>query len=143
MAKNKTMETQNSVSGFLTKITDEKKRKDCSTIIDKITEHTGLEPKMWGTSIVGFGIYHYKYDSGREGDAPLAGIASRSNAITLYLTADFDNREELLSKLGKHKTGKGCIYIQKLEDIDISVLTKMVKNSIEQRKKNHPDQKEK
>jgi len=143
MAKNKTMETQNSVSGFLTKITDEKKRKDCSTIIDKITEHTGLEPKMWGTSIVGFGIYHYKYDSGREGDAPLAGIASRSNAITLYLTADFDNREELLSKLGIHKTGKGCIYIQKLEDIDISVLTKMVKNSIEQRKKNHPDQKEK
>jgi hypothetical protein len=140
MAKNKTMETQNSVSGFLTKITDEKKRKDCSTIIDKITEHTGLEPKMWGTSIVGFGIYHYKYDSGREGDAPLAGIASRSNAITLYLTADFDNREELLSKLGKHKTGKGCIYIQKLEDIDISVLTKMVKNSIEQRKKAYPNQ---
>jgi hypothetical protein len=140
MAKNKTMETQNSVSGFLTKITDEKKRKDCSTIIDKITENTGLEPKMWGTSIVGFGIYHYKYDSGREGDAPLAGIASRSNAITLYLTADFDNREELLSKLGKHKTGKGCIYIQKLEDIDISVLTKMVKNSIEQRKKAYPNQ---
>jgi hypothetical protein len=143
MAKNKTIETQNSVSDFLTKIADDKKRKDCSTIIDKITEHTGLEPTMWGTSIVGFGNYHYKYESGHEGDAPLAGIASRSNAITLYLTSNFDNREELLSKLGKHKTGKGCIYIQKLEDIDISVLTKMVKNSIEQRKKNHPDQKEK
>ena|SRR5271157_2266706 len=141
MAKNKTIETQNSVSDFLKKITDEKKRKDCSAIIDKITEHTGLEPKMWGTGIVGFGIYHYKYESGHEGDAPLAGIASRSNAITLYLTSDFDNREELLSKLGKHKTGKGCIYIQKLEDIDISILTRMVKNSIEQRKKNYPDQK--
>jgi hypothetical protein len=141
MAKNKTIENQNSVSDFLTKIPDEKKRKDCSTIIDKITENTGLEPKMWGTSIVGFGIYHYKYESGHEGNAPLAGIASRSNAITLYLTSNFVNREELLSKLGKHKTGKGCIYIQKLEDIDINILTKMVKNSIEQRKKAYPTQK--
>jgi hypothetical protein len=134
MAKNKTIETQNSVAGFLTTIIDEKKRKDCSTIIDLITEHTGLEPKMWGTSIVGFGIYHYKYESGREGDAPLAGIASRTNAITLYLGSDFDKREELLSKFGKHTTGKGCIYIQKLEDIDLIILIKMVKNTIKQRK---------
>jgi hypothetical protein len=137
MAKNKTIETQNSVAEFLTTITDEKKRKDCSAIIDLITEHTGLEPKMWGTSIVGFGIYHYKYESGREGSAPLAGIASRANAITLYL-GDFDKKEELLSKFGKHKTGKGCIYIQKLEDIDKGILIKMVKNSIEHRKKQNP-----
>ena len=109
MEKNKTIETQNSVADLLTTITDEKKRKDCSTIIDLITEHTGLESKMWGTSIVGFGMYHDKYKSGREGDAPLAGIASRTNAITLYLTSNFDKRKELLSKLGKHKTGKGCI----------------------------------
>ena len=93
---------------------------------------------MWGTSIVGFGIYHYKYESGREGNAPLAGIASRANAITLYLASNFDKREELLSKFGKHKTGKGCIYIQKLEDIDTGILTKMVKNSIEHRKKQYP-----
>ncbi|MBI4548431.1 MAG: DUF1801 domain-containing protein [Ignavibacteriae bacterium] len=132
------METQNSVADFLTTITDEKKRKDFSTIIDLITKHTGLEPKMWGTSIVGFGIYHYKYESGREGSAPLAGIASRANAITLYLGSNFDKREELLSKFGKHKTGKGCIYIQRLEDIDTSILTKMVKNSIEHRKKQYP-----
>jgi hypothetical protein len=137
MAKNKTIETQNSVAEFLTTITDEKKRKDCSAIIDLITEHTGLEPKMWGTSIVGFGIYHYKYESGREGSAPLAGIASRANAITLYL-GDFDKKEELLSKFGKHKTGNGCIYIQKLEDIDKGILIKMVKNSIEHRKKQNP-----
>ena len=138
MAKNKTTETQNSVAAFLKTITDEKKRKDFSAIIDLVTKHTGLEPKMWGTSIVGFGSYHYIYESGREGDAPLTGIASRTNAIALYLTANFDKREELLSKFGKHKTVKGCIYIQKLEDIDTSILTKMVKNSIENKKKQYP-----
>jgi hypothetical protein len=135
MAKNKTVETQKSVAGFLSTIIDGKKRDDCSAIINLIMEQTGLEPKMWGTSIIGFGSYHYKYESGHEGDAPLAGIASRANAITLYLGTEFDKREELLSKFGKFKTGKGCIYIQKLEDIDKSVLSKMVKNSIEYRKK--------
>ncbi len=138
MAKNKTVETQNSVASFLTTITDAKKRKDCSTIIDLITQHTGLEPKMWGTSIVGFGIYYYKYESGREGDAPLVGIAPRANSITLYLGSEFDKREELLSKFGKHKISGGCIHIQKLEDIDTAVLTKMVKNSIKQIMKHHP-----
>ena len=83
MAKNKTIETRESVSGFLATIADGKRRIDCSAIIGLVTEHTGLEPKMWGPAIVGFGSYHYKYESGREGDAPLAGIASRANAITL------------------------------------------------------------
>ena len=138
MAKNKTIETQDSIPGFLMTIKDEKRRKDFSAIIDLIAEHTGLEPKMWGTSIVGFGIYHYKYESGREGSAPLAGIASRANAITLYLGSSFDKREELLLKFGKHKIGGGCIHIQKIEDIDTGVLIKMVKNSIAQRKKQHP-----
>jgi hypothetical protein len=111
-------------------IKDEKRRKDCSAIIDLITENTGLAPKMWGTSIVGFGSYHYKYESGHEGDAPLVGIASRTNAITLYLGSNFDEREKLLSKFGKYKAGKACIYIQKLEDIDTGVLAKLVKNSL-------------
>jgi Domain of unknown function (DU1801) len=135
MAKNKTTETDNSVVDYLKTIKDEKKRKDCSAIIDLITENTGLKPKMWGTSIVGFGLYHYKYESGHEGDAPLAGFASRANAITLYLGSDFEKRDELLSKFGKHKTGKGCIYIQKLEDIDTSILARMVINTVKQRKK--------
>ena len=100
-----------------------------------VTKNTGLKPKMWGTSIVGFGTYHYKYDSGRDGDAPLAGLAARANAITLYLSTEFDKREELLSEFGKHKTGKGCIYIQKLDDIDTGVLIKMFKNSIAYKKK--------
>ena len=139
MAKNKTTQTQHRVADFLKKIKDEKKRKDCSAIIELITDHTGLEPKMWGTSIVGFGTYHYKYESGREGNAPLAGLAPRTNAIALYLAAHFDQKEKLLSKFGKHKTGKGCIYIQKLEDVDRSILTKMVKNSIDYFKKQYPD----
>ena len=138
MAKaNKTIETKASVAGFLKTIKDEKRRKDCSAIIALITKHTGFEPRMWGTSIVGFGSYHYKYDSGREGDAPLTGIASRANAITLYLGSSFDKREELLLKFGKHKVSGGCIHVQKLEDIDTIVLIKMVKNSIAFRKKEH------
>jgi hypothetical protein len=130
VAKNKTIETNDSVSNFIASIKDEKRRNDVSAIIKLITEHTGFEPKMWGTSIVGFGTYHYKYESGHEGDAPLTGLASRANAIVLYLSANFDKRDELLQSFGKHKTGKGCIYIQKLEDINTDILIKMVKNSI-------------
>jgi len=137
MAKNKTIETQDSVPAFLATIADEKRRKDCSTIIDLMAEHTGFEPKMWGPAIVGFGSYHYKYESGHEGDAPLAGFASRVNAITLYLDSKFDKREELLSKFGKHKTSKACIYIKKLEDIDLDILIEMIKNSIAHSKKNY------
>jgi hypothetical protein len=138
MAKNKTTETQASVAGYLKTIKDEKRRKDCSAIIELITKHTGLEPKMWGTAIVGFGSYHYKYESGREGDAPLTGIASRANSITLYLGTNFEKREELLSKFGKHKISGGCIHIQKIEDIDTGILIKMAKNSIAHIKKQHP-----
>jgi len=137
MAKNKTIETQESVSGFLKTITDAKKRADVSVIIELITKHTGLQPKMWGTSIVGFGSYHYKYESGREGDAPLAGIAPRANTITLYLGSTFDKRQELLCEFGKYKVSGGCIHIKKLEDINTDVLIKMLKNSIEYRKKHH------
>jgi hypothetical protein len=139
MAHNKTIETQDSVTGFLTAIADGKRRSDFTATIDLISKHTGFEPKMWGPSIVGFGIYHYKYESGREGTAPLAAIASRKNAITLYLGSEFDQREELLSKFGRHKTGKGCVYFQKLEDIDTAILTRMVTNSIAHRKKQYPD----
>jgi Domain of unknown function (DU1801) len=138
MAKNKTVENTNSVAAFVAAIKDEKKRTDFSTIIELITKATKLEPKMWGTAIVGFGAYHYKYESGREGEAALVGIAARANAITLYLGNTFDNREALLLKLGKHKVDGGCLHIQKTEDIDTTVLMKMVKNSIANKKKLHP-----
>jgi len=137
MATNKTIETKDSVAAFLKKIKEEQKRKDFSAITELVTKHTKLEPKMWGTAIVGFGSYHYKYDSGREGDAPLFGMASRANAITLYLGSDFENRATLLEKLGKHKIGGGCIHIKNLADIDQLILIKMVKNSIAHRKKSH------
>lgn len=137
MAKNKTVETQNSVADFIEKISDSKKRNDFSTIIALLTKQTKMEPKMWGTNIVGFGSYHYTYESGREGDAPLLGIAPRANAITFYLGSTFEKRDELLSRLGKHKISGGCLHIQKVEDIDTNILIKMVKNAITERKKQH------
>ena len=139
MVKNKTLETEISVDDYLTTIADEKKRKDCSTIIEILTEQTGFEPLMWGTSIVGFGVYNYKYETGREGSAPLFGLATRANNIALYLSAHFDNRENLLSKFGKYKSDKGCVNIQKLEDIDTNILIQMVKNSIEHKKLLYPN----
>ena len=135
--KNKTVETKASVAAFVKAIKDEKRRKDFSAIMDLFSKTTKLEPKMWGTAIVGFGIYHYKYDSGREGDAPLTGMASRVNGITLYLGSKFDKSEELFAKLGKYKLSGGCVHVQKLEDIDMAVLEKMIKNSVTYKKKEH------
>lgn len=108
-------------------------------MINLLSKLSGFEPKMWGTSIVGFGIYNYKYESGHSGNAPLAGLASRKNALTVYLASTFDERETLLSKLGKHKSSKACLYIQKLEDIDIAILEQLVKKSIVCIKELYPD----
>jgi hypothetical protein len=139
MAKNKTIETENSVTDFLASISDTKRREDCESIIELLGKLSGFEPKMWGTAIVGFGIYNYKYESGHEGNAPLVGLASRKNAITLYLASTFEEKETLLSQLGKHKTSKACLYIQKLEDIDIDILSQLVKKSIARIKELYPD----
>ncbi|HTL81507.1 MAG TPA: DUF1801 domain-containing protein [Bacteroidia bacterium] len=133
--QNKTIETKNSVPAFIKKIANPKKRSDFSALVDLISKETKLEPKMWGTAIVGFGSYHYKYASGREGDAPLTGLAARSTSIVLYLGSEFAKRGELLAKFGKHKMSGGCVHIQKLEDIDQKVLKQMVKNSVDARKK--------
>lgn len=130
MAKNKTTQTEASVTDYINSIKDENRRNDISKIIELFTKHTKLEPKMWGEAIVGFGYYEYKYDSGHSGSAPLLGLSSRVNAITLYLSYDFKDRTELLSILGKHKTSKACIYIKKLSDIDQNVLVQMIKNSM-------------
>lgn len=137
MAKNKTTETENSVDAYLQAIPDEKKRKDCAFIVDLIHQETGLKAKMWGTGIVGFGSYHYKYDSGHEGDAPLIGLAARVNAITLYISTEFEDRQELLAKFGKYKMSKACIYIKKIEDIDIEILRKMINNSLAYMRSNY------
>jgi hypothetical protein len=126
MAKNKTIETTASVTDFISTIEDETKRGDCLKIAELTTEVTGLEAKMWGPAIIGFGSYHYRYKSGHEGDAPLIGFSPRKNAITLYMGTKFPHRDELLNDLGKHKVGGGCIYVKKLKDINIEVLKKMI-----------------
>lgn len=135
--QNKTEETKASVAGWLRKIKDTKRRKGCAAVIDLFKAETGLEPKMWGTAIVGFGTYHYKYESGREGDSPLIGMANRANAIVLYLGSEFEKRDELLAKFGKYKVSGGCIYIKSLEEVSKPVLCKMIKNSLKHTKKTH------
>ncbi len=139
MAKNKTAETSVSVSEFIDAVKDEVKRKDSFALIEIIKKQTGLEPKMWGPSIVGFGSYHYKYDSGHEGDSPLVGFSPRAAALTFYLSGSFEQRAELLEKFGKHKTEKGCIYVKKLDDINIDTLQKMITNHIKHIKQMYPD----
>ena len=139
MAKNKTTETSISVNDFINAVKDEIKRKDSFILIEAIKKLTGFEPKMWGPSIVGFSSYHYKYNSGHEGDSPLVGFSPRASGLTLYLSGHFEKREMLLEKLGKHKTDKGCIYIKKLEDINIETLQKMITNHIKHIQKMYPD----
>lgn len=138
MAKNKTTETQSSVIDFVNTVDDEVKRNDAFELIKIMQKVTGFEAKMWGPSIIGFGSYHYKYASGHEGDAPLAGFSPRKSAISLYLHLTEENREELLPKFGKFKPSKGCIYIKKLADIDIEILKKMVSLSVENLNKLYP-----
>lgn len=139
MAKNKTTETNESILDFInTFVEDEVKRNDTFELIKIIQKITHFEPKMWGPSIIGFGSYHYKYASGHEGDAPLVGFSPRKAAISLYVYTLPDDRDELLSKLGKHKASKGCIYIKKLADIDVEVLKDLVLHSLENLKKLYP-----
>lgn len=130
MAKNKTTETDISVTDFVNGLKDEAKRTDSFRLIELIRNITKLEPKMWGKSIIGFGSYHYKYESGHEGNSPLVGFSPRAAALTLYIPA-FEIREPFLEKLGKHKTSKGCVYIAKLEDIDLMVLEQMIRKHID------------
>jgi hypothetical protein len=137
-AKNKTTETELSVREYLNNIADENRRKDCAAITELISKITGLKPKMWGTGIVGYGSYHYIYESGREGDAPLAAFASRANAIVLYVALTPKEKEELLKRFGKHKATGGCIYIQNLQDVDSKILSKMITNSIINNRKKYP-----
>lgn len=139
MAKNKTTETETSVLDFIDAfVADEAKRNDAFELVKIMQEETGFEPKMWGPSIIGFGSYHYKYASGHEGDAPLAGFSPRKAAISLYVYLSEENIKELLSKLGKHKPAKGCIYVKRMSDIDVETLKKMISLSVENLNKLYP-----
>ena len=131
MAKVKTGQNDGDVMAFLNAVEHKKRKEDSFVILDIMKEITGEEPKMWGTSIVGFGSYHYKYASGREGDWPLTGFSPRKQSMTLYIMPGFDRYEKLMEKLGKYKTGKSCLYINKLEDVDMVVLKDLVKGSVD------------
>lgn len=127
----KTVPTDASVAAFLEAVPDERKRADAFALLDLMREATGQEPRMWGPSIVGFGTYHYRYDSGREGDMFLAGFSPRKSALTLYIMAGFDEYEDLMARLGKHSTGKACLYVKRLSDVDLPTLAELVRRSAE------------
>ncbi len=130
MAKLKTTPNDENVEAFLNAVDNEQRKADAFTILKLMKEVTGYPPKMWGGSIVGFGSYHYKYESGREGDWPLTGFSPRKQSLTLYLMSGFDHHQKLMDKLGKYKTGKSCLYIKKLEDVDMKVLTELIRQSV-------------
>jgi hypothetical protein len=131
MAEQKTKPTNQSVEVFLDSIADETRRTECYAILDMMKRVTKTDPKIWGTGLVGFGSYHYKYASGHEGDCFVTGFAPRKGAMTLYITAGVERFPKLLAKLGKHKAGKGCLYIRKLDDVNLSVLEDLVKQSVD------------
>ena len=137
MAGQKTTANDRSVDKFLNGISDHKKRQDCLTLLTLMKQATKAEPRMWGSSIVGFGSYHYKYDSGREGDWFLSGFSPRKQNLTVYIISGFSRYEQLLKKLGRYKTAKSCLYIRSLKDIDLSILKHLVKQSVEDLRKAH------
>ena len=138
MAELKTKRNKGDVQTYLNSVENEVKRQDSFTIMELMKEVTGEEPEMWGDSIVGYGTYHYKYASGREGDWFLTGFAPRKQNLTLYIMAGFDQYDKLLGDLGKYKTGKSCLYINKLEDVNQDVLRELVRQSVEHMKKTNP-----
>lgn len=135
----KTRPNDESVIAFIEKVESPKKREDAYRLLDIFTDTSGYDATMWGTSIIGFGSYHYKYDSGHEGDAPLVGFSPRKAKFSLYFATGDTKREELLCKLGKHKAGKACVYVNKLVDIDVSVLKELIRQSITFLQETYPE----
>ena len=134
----KTKLNQASVTKFLNSIDDAKRREDSFAVLEIMQTITKQEAKMWGTATVGFGTYHYVYASGREGDWMQVGFSPRKNALTLYIMSGFSNYSELMEKLGKYKTGKSCLYIKKLEDIDLKILKELIRESVKYINQTYP-----
>jgi Domain of unknown function (DU1801) len=138
MAENKTKPTTLSVSAFIDALTDTGRRADAKALLKLMQSAAREKPKMWGPSIIGFGSYHYKYESGREGDMPVIAFSPRNGATVLYGMTGFNDAAALLTKLGKHTTGKGCLYIKKLADVDQHVLETLVVKSLTAKRARHP-----
>ena len=130
MPDNKTKPTGIVVRTFLDSVPDADKRADALTLIDMMQSATGEQPVMWGPSIIGFGSYHYRYASGREGDSPIVGFSPRNAALVLYIVTGFRGAEPLLARLGKHTTGKSCLYVRRLADVDLGILRQLVDQSV-------------
>lgn len=135
--QNKTQPTQESVSDFLASVEDPTRRRDCRQVYELLADITGTEGVMWGSSIVGFGSYHYKYASGREGDFLITGFSPRKQNLTVYVMNGFSDYESLMANLGKYKTGKSCLYLKKLSDIDFDLLRELVNNSVKFMRENY------
>ena len=130
MAELKTRQNDQDVMAFLNAIPDEQRRQDCMAILALMRDVTGAEPKMWGDSIVGFGSYHYRYATGREGDSMITGFSPRKQNLTLYLSSGFEQHGDQLQRLGKHSVGKACLYIKRLDDVDLPTLRELVQRSV-------------
>jgi hypothetical protein len=130
MAENKTKPTRVNVASFIAAIGDPARRADAATLVKLLQKASGEKPAMWGPSIIGFGSCHYVYESGREGDAPLIGFAPRKAATVLYGLIGFDGAAALLAKLGKHATGKGCLYVKKLDDVDVKIIEQLAARAV-------------
>lgn len=130
MAENKTQPTDQSVQSFIDVLEDQQKIADSYSLIELMKDVTGCEPTMWGPSIIGFDQYHYKYDSGREGDFLKVGFSPRKRELSIYIMSGFKKHNELMKKLGKHRTGKSCLYVKKLDEIDMKVLRELVEESV-------------
>jgi len=139
MAENKTKETAKSVAAFLDKATDAKTRRECDAVTKIMKRVTGSPPRMWGPSMVGFGRYHYKYESGREGDSFVTGFSPRKGNLTMYVTCEFEKYSKLMKKLGKHTTGKSCLYVKTLDDIDLKVLEELIEATVADTKQRYRD----
>lgn len=130
-AKIKTVPTRVSVTKFISQVGDAQRRKDSREVLEMMKRITGLQPVMWGPAIIGFGKYHYRYESGREGDMPVAAFSPRKQNLTIYLDTGFTRETALMKKLGKYKTGKVCLYISKLSDVDTGILESLIRKSFE------------
>jgi len=137
MAENKTKVTKLSVTGFINSIDDKQKRADSRKVAAMMRKATGKRAKMWGSSIVGYGTYHYKYESGREGDFMVTGFSPRKQALTVYVMPGFSHFDKLMAKLGKYKTGKSCLYIKRLSDVDEKVLERLIDSSVKHMRKKY------
>ena len=132
MAELKTKPTTGSVKAFIDAIPDDTRRRECRTVMQIMKAATGATPRLWGTSIVGFGEQHYKYESGREGDWFIAGFSPRKQDLTLYLSSGFNRQQSILARLGRYRTGKSCLYLKRLSDVDLAVLKELVESAIKQ-----------